>query len=196
MLPKISIYYTWRKKSGFVSICGCVCFSVTERFSAPLHSVWLSHQLVKLKRDLFQTQMNGLSALSSPLFCFLRQHCLQLLWSPHQAFNRVHYARRRNHYIFSSRKLCACRLTKGIDDNEDPFIDHDNDDDYPQKAACRPQLTQVVRVPMQTGRQAVYQPSRWYKLKSWKWNYYKSCKCLPGWAQYGLINIIWMLALK
>ena len=87
---------------------------------------------------------------------------------------------RRNHYIFSSTKLCVCRLTKTIDDNEDPFNDHDDDDDYPQKAACRPQLTQVVPALMQTGRQAVYQPSRWYKLKSWKWSYYQTCKYLSG----------------
>ena len=180
MLSKISTFCTWRKKFGFVSIYGFVCLNDTERFSATVHSVWLSHQLVKLKRDLFQTQMNGLSALSSPLFCFLRQHCLQLLWSPHQAFNRVLYARRRDHYIFPSRKLCVCRLTKTIDDNEDPYIEHDDDDDYPQKAACRPQLTQVVPALMQTGRQAVYQPSRWYKLKSWKWSYYQTCKYLSG----------------
>ena len=56
--------------------------------------------------------------------------------------------------------LCLCRLTKTIDDNEDPYIDHDDGYDYPQKAACRPQLTQVVPAPMQTGRQAVYQPLR------------------------------------
>ena len=58
----------------------------------------------------------------------------------------------------------------------------------PQKAACRPQLTQVVPVPMQTGRQAVYRQSRWYKLKSEKLNYNKACKYLPDRAQYGLIN--------
>ena len=83
----------------------------------------------------------------------------------------------------TSRKLCVCRLTKTIDgagydghnhddddDADDADIDHDNDADHPQKAVCRPQLTQVVPAPMQTGRQAVYRPLRWYKMKSWKWN--------------------------
>ena len=65
---------------------------------------------------------------------------------------------------FLQKALCMqslhCSLTKTIDDNKDPYMDHDNDDGHPQKAACRPQQTQVVPAPMQTGRQAVYQPSR------------------------------------